>query len=49
MFMFFDMAEKVARGAKSAGADVETIFLQGMKIAPCNACCQRQVETDLKC
>ncbi len=32
------LANKLVEGAKEAGADVETIFLQGMKIAPCNAC-----------
>jgi multimeric flavodoxin WrbA len=32
------LATKCAEGAKEVGADVETIFLQGLKIAPCNAC-----------
>ena len=32
------LAAKVAEGAKAAGARVETAYLHGMKIAPCNAC-----------
>src|SRR5271157_279277 len=32
------LANKLVEGATEAGAEVETIFLQGMKIAPCNAC-----------
>ncbi|HME55141.1 MAG TPA: flavodoxin family protein [Candidatus Lokiarchaeia archaeon] len=32
------LANKLVEGATEAGADVETIFLQGLKIAPCNAC-----------
>jgi multimeric flavodoxin WrbA len=37
------LAERIAKGAKSAGADVETFFIHGMKIAPCNSCyaCQK--------
>ena len=37
------LADQVSKGAKSAGANVETIFLQGLKIAPCKSCyaCQK--------
>jgi multimeric flavodoxin WrbA len=37
------LAERIANGAKSVGADVETLFIHGMKIAPCNSCyaCQK--------
>jgi multimeric flavodoxin WrbA len=32
------LATRCADAAKEAGADVESVFLQGLKIAPCNAC-----------
>jgi multimeric flavodoxin WrbA len=32
------LAAKCADAAKEAGAEVESVFLQGLKIAPCNAC-----------
>ncbi len=32
------LAERIAAGAKAAGAKVETVYLHGMKIAPCTAC-----------
>jgi len=32
------LAEQITRGAKSAKAKVETIYLQGKNIAPCKAC-----------
>ena len=32
------LAEQITKGAKSAKAKVEIIYLQGMKIAPCRAC-----------
>ena len=32
------LAEQVATGAKAGGAVVETCYLHGMKINPCNAC-----------
>ncbi|MBN1533003.1 MAG: flavodoxin family protein [Spirochaetes bacterium] len=37
------LAERIVRGARSAGAAVETVFLHGMTIAPCRSCyaCQR--------
>ena len=37
------LAEQITKGAKSAGAKVESIFLQGHKIAPCQSCytCQK--------
>lgn len=37
------LAEQISKGAQSTGADVESIFLQGLKIAPCRSCyaCQK--------
>jgi multimeric flavodoxin WrbA len=37
------LAEAIAKGAESAGARVETLFIHGMKIAPCKSCyaCQK--------
>ncbi|MBW2091253.1 MAG: flavodoxin family protein [Deltaproteobacteria bacterium] len=37
------LAEHLAQGAESAGAKVETIYLNGMKISPCQSCytCQK--------
>ena len=32
------LAAQIAKGAKAAGAKVETVFLHGLKIAPCNSC-----------
>jgi multimeric flavodoxin WrbA len=38
------LAAQISRGAKSAGAQVETLFLRGLKISPCRGCdtCQKQ-------
>lgn len=38
------LAAQIARGAKAAGAKVETVFLHGLNIAPCNSCyaCQKE-------
>lgn len=38
------LAARIAKGAKSAGAKVETVFLHGLRIAPCNSCyaCQKE-------
>lgn len=38
------LAAQISRGAKSAGAKVETLFLQELKISPCWGCdtCQKQ-------
>jgi len=38
------LADRIAKGAKAAGAKVETVFLHGLKIAPCNSCyaCQKK-------
>lgn len=37
------LAERIAKGAKSVGTRVETLFIHGMKIAPCKSCyaCQK--------
>ena len=32
------LAARISRGAESAGAEVETLFLQALKISPCKAC-----------
>lgn len=38
------LAEQVAAGAASAGAEVERVYLHGLDIGPCRACegCQRE-------
>jgi multimeric flavodoxin WrbA len=38
------LADQVAAGAKSAGAEVESIYLHGLDIRPCDACdlCEHQ-------
>ncbi|MDY7035778.1 MAG: flavodoxin family protein [Thermodesulfobacteriota bacterium] len=38
------LAEQIIQGAESVGAEVETIHLQDMKIAPCQSCyaCQKR-------
>jgi multimeric flavodoxin WrbA len=37
------LAAQISRGAKSGGAQVETVFLQGLEISPCRGCdtCQK--------
>lgn len=37
------LAEKIGGGAKKAGAKVETVYLHGLKISPCESCfhCQK--------
>jgi multimeric flavodoxin WrbA len=32
------LAAQISRGAKSPGAEVETVFLHGLKISPCRGC-----------
>jgi multimeric flavodoxin WrbA len=38
------LASQIAKGAKSVGVKVETIYLQGLNIAPCRSCyaCQKK-------
>ena len=38
------LAARISRGAKSAGAEVDTVFLHGLKISPCRGCdtCKKQ-------
>jgi multimeric flavodoxin WrbA len=38
------LAKQIAKGAKAAGAKVETVFLHGLNIAPCKSChdCQKE-------
>ncbi len=42
------LAEQVAAGAQAAGAEVESFYLHGMDIQPCDACeaCQGAAELD---
>ena len=42
------LAQQVVAGAKSLGAEVETLYLQGMSIFPCTACdiCQESRQKD---
>lgn len=42
------LAKKVAAGAEAAGATVESFYLHGMNIRPCDACdaCRDKSETD---
>ncbi|HYA14633.1 MAG TPA: flavodoxin family protein [Syntrophales bacterium] len=37
------LADQIAKGAKSVGVKVETLFIHGMKISPCKSCyaCQK--------
>jgi multimeric flavodoxin WrbA len=38
------LADRIIRGAEEAGAQVETVYLHGLKIAPCQSCyaCQKK-------
>lgn len=42
------LAQKVAEGAREAGAQVESVYLNSMNIKPCTACdvCRDSLETD---
>jgi multimeric flavodoxin WrbA len=42
------LAERVAAGAAAGGAEVESFYLHGMNLKPCNACeaCRGKTETD---
>ncbi len=43
------LAEQVAAGAKAIGAEVESFYLHGMDIHPCDACDACQGVADLDC
>ena len=43
------LAEQVAAGAQAAGAEVESIYLHGLDIQPCDACEACQGAADLDC
>ena len=43
------LAELVAKGAKEGGAKVETFYLNGMNIRPCQACMKCQKENARGC
>ncbi|PKN33477.1 MAG: flavodoxin family protein [Deltaproteobacteria bacterium HGW-Deltaproteobacteria-19] len=43
------LAGEIARGAASKGAEVETVFLHGMKISPCQGCMACQKKNAKRC
>ncbi len=43
------LAQRAAAGAKAQGAEVETFFLHGMNIQPCNACDACRKKKDMDC
>jgi len=43
------LANRVAEGAKAAGADVESLYLHEMNIKPCNACDICREDTAIDC
>ena len=43
------LAEQVAAGAEAAGAEVESFYLHGMDIQPCDACDSCQAAADIDC
>lgn len=43
------LAEKIAQGAKSSGAKVESVFLQDLSISPCRSCYSCQKKGATKC
>ncbi len=43
------LADQVAAGAREAGAQVESFYLHGMDISPCDACEACQASADAEC
>jgi multimeric flavodoxin WrbA len=43
------LADQVAAGAREAGAQVESIYLHGMDISPCDACEACEASADAEC
>jgi multimeric flavodoxin WrbA len=43
------LAEQVAAGAEAAGAQVESFYLHGMRIQPCDACDMCRGDADADC
>ncbi|MBU4471072.1 MAG: flavodoxin family protein [Proteobacteria bacterium] len=43
------LADKIIQGAEAAGAVTETVFIQGLKIAPCQSCYACQVKDSKGC
>jgi multimeric flavodoxin WrbA len=43
------LADQVAAGAQEAGAQVESVYLHGMDISPCDACEACQASADAEC
>lgn len=43
------LAERVGAGAQSAGAQVESLFINGMNIRPCQACWKCQIPDSKGC
>ena len=43
------LADQVAAGAQEAGAQVESFYLHGMDISPCDACEACQASADAEC
>ncbi len=43
------LAAQISRGAKAAGAEVETVFLHALKISPCRGCDTCKKENSRRC